>query len=202
MLRCILLPPRGGDGVWRPPRPTALEKTEKTLCRLASDGSTTEIVMSPGVRYTVLFATLRKGVSHALPLEKRRENVYNVLAVQGYPCCVGGLAPAQAGRRCNSFQLPHFILFPLMFFPLRRFFYGISFRKKCKERFSNPISASSQTPLRILTGFAGRLLRFDCSSFSDQIRIWSGRKETGFWIPKEKTIKGEQQAQAPADSPP
>ena len=171
MLRCILLPPRGGDGVWRPPRPTALEKTEKTLCRLASGGSTTEIVMSPGVRYTVLFATLRKGVSHALPLEKRRENVYNVLAVQGYPCCVGGLAPAQAGRRCNSFQLPHFILFPLMFFPLRRFFYGISLERNAKNAFQTPISFESS-------------------------------KETGFWIPKEKTIKGEQQAQAPADSPP
>ena len=38
----------------------------------------------------------------------------------------------------NSFQLPHFILFPLMFFPLRRFFYGISFRKKCKECFFKP----------------------------------------------------------------
>ena len=63
---------------------------------------------------------------------------YNVLAVRGNPRCVGGLAPAQAGRSCSSFQLPCFFLFSLIFNPLQRIFYSISFMKEIQRIFQNP----------------------------------------------------------------
>ena len=71
--------------------------------------------------------------------------MYNVLAVQGDPCCVGGTS-ACAGSEggLNSLRLPRFILFSLMFYPLRRVFYGISFIKKCREFFKTPFLLSRQ----------------------------------------------------------